>query len=395
MNPDPSASPRLRRYLVVNLASMGSSIVLLAILFPVLDRSRHVITDIVVLSVAFAVLLASWWQARAGRTTISALGAMTGSWIAAFGVTYASPFAAPIGLLALLVPVVVVMEHVPGRFLRPLIVLTVGATGLLCAVGEYRRSDNDGMQPDAVLASVLLLAFVPLVVAVVTIGIGQQMGRLRGQAKELASSRRRLAVAADEARSAIERDLHDGAQQQLVTVSVELGRVTRLLAKEPERAAEELVTVRAQLQQAIHELRDLAHGIYPALLTERGLASALPAAGRRTSTACSVDVDDIGRLPRQLEAAIYFCCVEAIHNADKHAQATRIAVSVARSGNEVVFTVTDDGRGITNLSRSDGRGVTGMGDRIRAAGGELTIGNGHSGGTVVRGRVPITPASGS
>ncbi len=393
MIPDSSASARLRRYLVVNLASMGSSIVLLAILFPVLDRSRHVLTDLVVLSIAFALLMASWWQARAGRTTVSTLGAMAGSWIAAFGVTYASPFAAPIGLIALLVPVVVLMEHVPRRFQRPSIAFTVAATGLLCAVGEYRRGDNDGMQPDAVLASVLLLAFVPLVVAVVTIGIGQQMGRLRGQAKELASSRQRLAVAADEARSAIERDLHDGAQQQLVTVSVELGRVTRLLAKDPDRAAEELVTVRAQLQQAIHELRDLAHGIYPALLTERGLSAALPAAGRRTSTPCSVDVGDIGRLPRQLEAAIYFCCVEAMHNADKHAQATQIEVLVARSANAVVFTVADNGRGVTNLGRSDGRGVTGMGDRIRAAGGELTIGNGPSSGTVVRGRVPLTLAA--
>lgn len=388
---DPSANARLRRYLEFNLAGIGASALGLALAQPFIGR-RVIFVDVAVLGTAWLIVAFGWWSARRGRSAIGT-GALTlGTWVAAIGVTYVSPFAVGIGLLGLVAPVVAQLEHLPRPALRVSIVLTILGTGAVCAVAEIRRTDVDAMRMDPWLGALLLMFFVPIVATVITAGMAQQMRRLTAQTHELASSRSRLAVAADEARSAIERDLHDGAQQQLVTVSVELGRVARMVERDPSAGVAALTEVRAQLLDAIRELRDLAHGIYPALLTERGLLAALPAAGRRTATPCDVKVVGVDRLPREVEAAVYFCCLEALHNADKHACAHRIEVTVTldASGTEVVFTVSDDGHGLPRGGARSGRGLTGMADRVRAAGGELTIASHPGSGTRVTGRIPIT-----
>jgi signal transduction histidine kinase len=389
--PDPSANTRLRRYLQFNLAGIGTSALGLAIAQPFIGRTV-IFFDVAILGTAWFIVAFGWWAARRGRSAVGT-GALTlGTWVAAIGVTYTTPFAVGIGLLGLVAPVVAQLEHLPRPALQVSIVLTILGTGAVCAVAELRRSGVDALTMDPWLAAVLLMLFVPIVATVITAGMAQQMRRLTVQTQELASSRSRLAVAADEARSAIERDLHDGAQQQLVTVSVELGRVARMCERDPGAAAAALADVRSQLQDAIRELRDLAHGIYPALLTERGLHAALPAAGRRTATPCEVQVVGVDRLAREVEAAVYFCCLEALHNADKHAAADRIEVRVAMTsdGHAVVFTVSDDGHGIPPTRSGTGRGLTGMADRVRAAGGELTIHSRADHGTRVTGRIPLS-----
>ncbi len=388
MTPDAGAIRRLRRYLELNFVAMATSALALALLYPYLGHNPSIAVNVAVLLAACAVIALGWWATRRERTALGAAGLALGSWVAAFGITYSSPFAAPLGLLAFLAPVVSLLEHLPRRALHLSLGLTVVAAGAVCAVAESRRAYPDSVQPEPWLAALMLLAFLPIVVAVVTAGIAQQIGRLTSQADELASSRRRLAIAADEARSAIERDLHDGAQQHLVTISVELGRVARMIERAPADGLADLQRVRTELQEAIRELRDLAHGIYPALLTERGLTAALPAAGRRTSTPCTVQVAGVDRLPRRVEAAVYFCCVEAMHNADKHADADLIAVRVDGRVDEVTFTVIDDGRGFDPASARGGLGLTGMGDRVRAAGGEFTLTSAPGCGTTVAGRIP-------
>ena len=183
-----------------------------------------------------------------------------------------------------------------------------------------------------------------------------------GQARELADSRRRLAAASDEARRAIERDLHDGAQQRLVTMSVELGRVTPPHREGPRRRGRRLSAIHGQLHEAIGGARP-GPRIYPPLLVERGLTAALPAAGRRCALPCIVEVTDLSRYAAQVESAVYFSCLEAMHNADKHSQGSQILVQ-ARGPVPLEFSVTDDGTGF-DTSAPTGSGVTGMLDRVR------------------------------
>jgi signal transduction histidine kinase len=239
------------------------------------------------------------------------------------------------------------------------------------------------------LRTVLVVAlFVPLLVSVLVVGLRDYVIRLRDRTHELEESRARLAVAAIEARRSIERDLHDGAQQRLATLAVSLGRVTRLWDQDPVQARTIVHGLQDQLEAAIRDLRDLAHGIYPPILGERGLVGALPAAARRTVLPCTVDVQGLGRHSPSVEAAVYFCCTEAIHNADRHSGGSIISVQASDDegpGRGLRFSITDDGHGFDPAAVRSTHGLTGMRDRIRAAGGELRIISVPGRGTTVEG----------
>jgi len=237
--------------------------------------------------------------------------------------------------------------------------------------------------------TVLIVAlFVLVLVSVLVAGLRDYVTRLGERTRELEESRARLAVAAIEARRSIERDLHDGAQQRLATIAVDLGRASRMFELDPPRARDIVISLQGQLEAAIRELRDLAHGIYPPLLSERGLVGALPAAARRTILPCTVDLRSLGRHSPAVEAAVYFCCTEAIHNADRHSGASIITVEASDEegpGRGLRFSVTDDGHGFDPETVRSAHGLTGMRDRIRAAGGELRIISAPGRGTTVEG----------
>ena len=169
---------------------------------------------------------------------------------------------------------------------------------------------------------------------------------VRRQADELQESRARIVAAADASRREIERNLHDGAQQHLVAMAVKLRLVRQQLDRNPEMATEMLKQLGGDLQDAVQELRDLAHGIYPPLLADRGLAEALRAAGNRAALPTSVDADGVERYPPPVEAAVYFCCLEALQNAGKHAgDDASIGVRVWEEAGALLFEVRDDGAG--------------------------------------------------
>ena len=241
------------------------------------------------------------------------------------------------------------------------------------------------------MQAVILAMFVPLLVGVLVLGLRDYVQRLQDRTRELEESRSRLAQASVEARRGIERDLHDGAQQHLATLAVDIGRASRLWDKDPATAREVVGGLQGKLELAIRELRDLAHGIYPTALGEKGLPAALPAAARRTALPCTVDARDVGRHAPAVEAAVYFCCLEAIQNADRHSGApssrcgppTRAAPTVG-----LRFSIADDGRGFDPGSARSTHGLTGMRDRIRAAGGELTVRSTPGAGTTVEGVFP-------
>ena len=172
----------------------------------------------------------------------------------------------------------------------------------------------------------------------------------------------------DEERRKIERNLHDGAQQQLVALTVQLGLLERS-AEDPERVREMSTQLQGALRDALDDLRDLARGIYPPLLADKGLAVTLEAQGRKAAVPTTVEPDGIGRYPRELEAAVYFCALEAMQNVAKYAEARSATVRLAERDGHLVFEIEDDGRGFDTDATTYGTGVQGMADRLDAIGG--------------------------
>jgi signal transduction histidine kinase len=207
--------------------------------------------------------------------------------------------------------------------------------------------------------------------------------------RELQASRLRIVTASDESRQAIERNLHDGAQQHLVALAVKLGLAEQLAQDDPQTLATLLEELRTDVQATIRELRELAHGIYPPLLRDRGLGEALRTAANRSPLQCSVDVNLPRRFPQELETATYFCCLEAMQNAGKHAGAgAKLAVRVQLSGTELQFEVADDGVGFDG-SAPGGHGFVNMSDRLGAIGGRLSVRSAVGAGTTISGTIPV------
>ena len=206
---------------------------------------------------------------------------------------------------------------------------------------------------------------------------------------ELHASRARIVETAEQERRRLERDLHDGAQQRLMAIRIRLGLVAASL-DDPKLAAQ-LDAIGTQSEEAIEDLRALAHGIYPPTLRDFGLGSALRTFAMTAPTpAMEVDDEGIGRCSPTVEAAIYFCVTEAVQNATKHAGShARVTITLGRDERRVHFAVADDGVGIDNPSSADGDGLTSMRDRIAAVSGELEVTSTPGHGTTVRGSVPL------
>jgi signal transduction histidine kinase len=205
---------------------------------------------------------------------------------------------------------------------------------------------------------------------------------------DLRASRQRLVAAQDEERRKLERNLHDGAQQQLVALAVKLGLVERLVDRDASKARQMLAEAKGETGEALENLRDLARGIYPPLLADKGLAAALEAQARRSPVPVVVEPDGIGRYPQDAEAAVYFCCLEALQNVGKYAGASSVAIRLGHVAGELTFEVADDGVGFDALVGSYGTGLQGMDDRLSAIGGSLEVRSAPGAGTTVAGRVP-------
>jgi signal transduction histidine kinase len=211
---------------------------------------------------------------------------------------------------------------------------------------------------------------------------------LQASLEDLRASRRRLVEAQDAERRKIERNLHDGAQQQLVALNVQLGLLERV-SDDPERVREMTTRIRGALGDALDDLRDLARGIYPPLLADKGLAAAIGAQARKAPVPTTVTADGIGRFAPDVEAAVYFCTLEALQNVGKYADASSVTVAIGERDGMLEFLIQDDGRGFDHATAGRGSGLQGMIDRLDAIGGTISIESHPGAGTAVRGRVPI------
>jgi signal transduction histidine kinase len=211
---------------------------------------------------------------------------------------------------------------------------------------------------------------------------------LRMRLDDLRASRQRLVAAQDDERRRIERNLHDGAQQHLVALKVKLGLVEMLTKRDPEKAKATIVALKHDADEALETLRDLARGIYPPLLADKGLAVALQSQAGKATLPVHVDADGITRYQQETEAALYFCTLEALQNVQKYAQASRVTVSLREEGDVLAVEVSDDGRGFDVTATTRGAGLTNMEDRLDALGGTLQIQSSPSHGTSLRATVP-------
>lgn len=212
---------------------------------------------------------------------------------------------------------------------------------------------------------------------------------LRHTNAELRASRVRLVATADAERRRIERDLHDGAQQHLVALAVHLRLAEDAIADDPATAPEVLGALHDELRLAIAELRTLAHGIYPPLLMDSGLVEALRVAADRSASPVTLAAGTVGRYAPEVEAAAYFCCLEALQNAAKHAPGAAVRVQVDEDDGLLRVVVEDDGPGIDTELVQPGHGLANMADRVGAVGGVLSVTTGAAGGTRVDCQIPV------
>lgn len=344
------------------------------------------------------------------RSTVAVLTAST--WLITLGVTPVVPAVFPVMAVTSLYPVMLAVPYLTPRRFALLACLLVAVDAAMAAESRLGPLSPIGTQVPGWLTSAIVIAFTPVMAGTVALllwhnsawlagALGQATAanqalrrarqQLAAQAAQLQASRDRVAAAADAERRRIQRDLHDGAQQSLTAAAVTARLARQHWDTSPARAAELLDQLRADLDQAATDLRHLAHGIYPPALTDLGLPAALTAAAARCPRPVTIHASTTARYPPAVEAALYFCCLEALHNAARHAgDHARITVTLRHDTSGLVCEVTDDGTGIT--SAGVGAGLTNMADRIAAVGGQLRIDSAPGRGTTIRASVP-SPAS--
>lgn len=216
---------------------------------------------------------------------------------------------------------------------------------------------------------------------------------LRQLVDALRASRQRLVRAQDEERRKLERNIHDGAQQQLVALAVKVRMADGMMERDLAQAHEVLATIQADVQSTLGELRDLARGIFPPLLADQGLTAALEAQARKAAVPVEVHADGVERYLQEIETSVYFCCLEALQNAAKYAEASAVRIDLNADDSELRFQVSDNGLGFDPVVTPRGSGIRNMADRVEAVGGELTIRSSPGQGTMLSGWIPIRPVA--
>jgi signal transduction histidine kinase len=211
---------------------------------------------------------------------------------------------------------------------------------------------------------------------------------LRARLGDLKAAQSRIVRAQDEERRKLERNIHDGAQQQLVALAVKLRMAEMLIGRNDDRAHGVLTELQTDVGDALDDLRDLARGIYPPLLADKGLPAALEAQARKAAVPTTLEADGIGRFSQEVEATVYFSCLEALQNVAKYADATAATIRLRSNDGHLEFTVVDDGRGFDPLATGYGTGLQGIADRVAATGGTVQVRSAPGSGTSLTGRIP-------
>ncbi len=384
-----SLDPALGWLMRINLVALATATAALGAVYVLGFRHAAVVIDLGVMAVSLALMLLTAPLSRRYGAPAAIVGLTLSTLLFAVGGTWATPNLSPLTALLTMVPLLVGFPYLSRAWITALMVVAVVGSASVAALGEWRRVDqvNDVWWVNAIVVA----ASLPAGVVVVVFLVRDAYTRLQEQSAQLVESRTRIVEVADAARRSIERDLHDGAQQRLLAMSVTIERARKeLLAGREDGAAALMGQLATDNREVLTELRELARGIYPPLLTERGLVAALQSTARRSAVPVTLDIADFDRPSQQVEAAAYFCILEALTNAAKHAGATEVLVTL-RGRPHLSFSVSDDGHGFDRERVSAG-GLLGMEARVAAAGGTLQIESRPGRGTVLRGEFPPADA---
>ena len=384
------ADPDLARLMRLNYIALTLSMVGLAVAYAGGFEYTAVVIDLSVMAVSLLVLFASLPLTRRFGNVACILALAVSSMAFAVGGTWATPNLSPLTAVLTLIPLLVGLPYLGRAWLYALMANAVIGGAALAALAEWRRTDNvnDSWQVNAVV----IAASLPAGFVIVIFLVRDTHRRLRLQSEELRESRTRVVAVADAARRSLERDLHDGAQQRLLAMSVTIERARKeLLGGRTEAAGALIGQLASDNLEILNELRELARGVYPPLLTERGLVAALQSAARRSPVPVTLDAEPFARPAQQVEVAAYFCVMEALTNAAKHAGCTEVGITL-RGATQLSFTVTDNGTGFDRARVSAGMpagGLLGMEARAAAAGGTIRLDTAPGRGTVLTGAFPL------
>lgn len=322
----------------------------------------------------------------AGKIGATVFRLAIANWTIALAAAFVATFAWPLLMLTALLPSAFAGTFVSRHELRPYMLFSFLTAVAVACLGLLQNVTGLSAEVPEWVRNFVLLAIAPALTALVVWITLQNNLRLQDalddelvarralarRADELRSSRRRVVAATDRERQRIERDLHDGAQSRLIAVNLGLARLRSTLQSDPDEALGIVEEIRHEVQLTHGELRDLAHGVYPTVLTQHGLVAAVAAAADRSGVEVRLALADIGRHSADVEAAVYFCILEALQNANRHAAASMIEVRLAMDDGALALAVIDDGTGFDERSAT-GVGLENMADRLGSVGGALRV----------------------
>ncbi|OBA82641.1 two-component sensor histidine kinase [Mycobacterium sp. 1164966.3] len=343
-----------------------------------------------------AVLVVGLRLARHRRYQQSITLVCIGNWIAVLLITFVAPVLLPVMVLAALIPVVFAEPYIRRQRGLAFTMITAGCVLALAAIARFQNVAV--VHAPRWIETSFIVAAMPVNALLILVIVWNNANALRTSEKLLAeraaqleASRGRLITAADEERRRLERDLHDGAQQHLAALAV-LIQLARTAG--PDRYQPLLTEASGLVETAIAEIRRLAHGIYPPLLVSGGLAAALPAVAAHAPIPVQLNLHGLGRYDASTEAALYFCCSEALQNATKHGgEGTTVTITADADDRTLTLTISDTGQGFD--AATIGAGMTNMTDRLSAIGGDLTIDTAPGRGTRITAVIPTTLESGN
>jgi signal transduction histidine kinase len=355
-------------------------------------RSPWLLALLAVNTAQCVVLAAALRLARHSRYELSITLVCIGTWASLLLDTFIVPDLLPMMMFGALMPVVFAVPYVSWQRGLVFAVITGGCVLALGALARFQNVSHLSAQVPRWIDTAQIIAVPPLAAFGIVGVVLTSATALRTSKEQLAERAARLVTAADEERRRLERDLHDGAQQHFVALAVliQLARTA-----EHDRCQPLLTEASGLLETAIAEMRRLAHGIYPALLVSGGLAQALPAVAARAAVPVTLNLQGLGRYPASIEAALYFCCSEALQNAAKYGGPdTTVTITAHVDDWMLTLTISDTGRGFDPATAGT-FGLTNMTDRLLAIGGNLVIDTAPGRGTRITATIatPMQPAS--
>ena len=393
----PEEQGRLRQLIWFDVATCCTAVTWMSATYTFIAREGWLLVLSALVALAGVVMAAGLRPLAAGDLAAAVTYLAVANWAIALAATSIATFAWPLMVLAALLPAVFAAPYVAGPRLRVMGAVSVAVSVGVAALGLLQ--DLSGFTDDLPewVPRAVVIFFTPFMAGLILTTALQHSRRLQDALAEteaanaaLRASQSRLVAATDRERRRVERDLHDGVQQRLVALGLRLRLTRDLIGSDGPAAIEAIEQSRNEVHAVHEELRALAHGVYPPVLTQHGLAEALPAAADRCPLPVELDLTSLGRYSAEVEATVYFCCAEALQNAAKHAGTdARVRLSVAEVDHHLVFEVHDDGSGFDPAGVQPHGGLDNLRDRVGAHDGALAVHTGPGRGTAIRGRVPV------